>query len=227
MKSLVIVTPVRGSNPDTALVTLGFSTFRTTLFPIASMLTCTSYEPVKARNRLAATALQNSSMKHVLWLDDDQWATDATIVQRMIDTGQDLIGAPYTRKGYPLHFVHDALPGAKREGDLLEVNGLGFGFTITSRSCLEEMTRHSRIYMDRPNKNRVGDLFGMSYQEVIPGIPEDDVLLSEDLSFCDRWRKLGHKAILYCGGPGHICHVGGHIFESAKPVNETHAPTVM
>ena len=203
---LVVLTPVRGSDPRTALVSLGFADFRASIVPMTQTRVAVTYQPVQARNELARLALAEPKMTHALWLDDDQWADDPAIVQRMLDTKEDLIGAPYTRKGYPLKFAHKGLVGAKREGDLLDVAGLGFGFTLTSRRCLEEMTTAARKYMD--DGGEVADLFGLLY--------ENDGLLSEDLSFCARWRALGGRCTLWCGGPGHVCHAGGHTFAATN-----------
>jgi hypothetical protein len=208
---IVVATPVRGTNPKNALVTLGFADFRANLVPPRFAKTAVSFEPVRARNRLAARILQDTrleKMTHVLWLDADQWADRPEIIQRMIDTREDLVGAPYVGKDYPIKFTHAALPDKKREGDLLEVEGLGFGFTLTSRKCLEEMTKAARIYTDHPNPWKCADLFGLLYT----GPTEGDGLLSEDLSFCARWRALGGRVMLWCGGPGHVMHSGGHEF---------------
>lgn len=199
---LVVLTPVRGSDPRTALVSLGFADFRAAIVPLTQTRVAVTYQPVQARNELARLALAEPKMTHTLWLDDDQWADDPAIVQRMLDTKEDLIGAPYTRKGYPLRFAHKGLEGAQRDGDLLEVAGVGFGFTLTSRRCLEQMTVSARMYFD--DGKQVADLFGLLYEDV--------GLLSEDLSFCKRWRALGHRVLLWCGGPGHVCHAGGHTF---------------
>jgi hypothetical protein len=185
---IVVVTPVRGSDPRTALVSLGFADFRSALVPLTQTRVAVTYQPVQARNELARLALLEPKMTHTLWLDDDQWADDPMIVQRMLDSREDLVGAPYTRKGYPLRFAHKGLVGAERTGDLLDVAGLGFGFTLTSRRCLEEMTAEAvRSYVDDDGKT-IADLFGLLYQ--------DDGLLSEDLSFCARWRALGGRCVL-------------------------------
>src|ERR1700678_794464 len=116
------------------MVSLGWSNFRLTL-PEHHYLQVT-YEPVLARNRLAAMALENKKMRAVLWLDDDQWARNPAVIQKMLDTREDFIGAPYARKKYPVEWAHRRMPWGL---------GLGFGFTITSRRCLEKMTRHARI----------------------------------------------------------------------------------
>lgn len=198
---LLVVTPVRGAEPEAALVSLGWANFRLQLGQHS--YTQVTYEPVLARNRLAAMALEDPKMRAVLWLDDDQYAKDPAVVQRMLDTREDLIGAPYARKKRPIEWAHRKMPWGL---------GLGFGFTITSRRCLEKMTKASRIYTDRADgvTRRVGDLFDHLYS----GPSEDDEKYSEDISFCKRWVDLGGKPALYGDGAGEIMHVGGHIFKS-------------
>jgi GT2 family glycosyltransferase len=198
---LVVVTPVRGAEPEAALVSLGWANFRLQLGQHA--YTQVTYEPVLARNRLAAMALENKEMRAVLWLDDDNYAKDPSVVQRMLDTREDLVGAPYARKKHPVEWAHRRMTWGF---------ALGFGFTITSRRCLEEMTRSARIYTDRADgvTRKVADLFSHLYS----GPTEDDQMYSEDVSFCRRWANLGGKPALYGDGAGEIMHVGGHAFVS-------------
>lgn len=184
-----------------------------------------SRDPIRARNRLAAMVLQEPSLAqvtHVLWLDDDQWADDPGIVQRMLDTGEHLIGAPYTGKQHPVQPVPVLLDSRTPQGELLEVRGLGFGFTLTSRACLEKMTATARIYTDHPDARKVGNLFGQLYDQVVIGSDSSDadMLLSEDLSFCKRWRDLGGRVVMYTG-PGVVLHAGPHAFSIMDMQNHT------
>ena len=195
---LVLATPLRGSDPNAALVSYGWARFQA-LFPY-QYIAC-SYEPVLARNRLAAMALEDEKTQAVLWADDDNFPSDPRIIQGMLDAREDLIGASYAKKKYPIELAHAVLPWGI---------GLGFGFTITSRRCLEKMTRAARIYTDHHEgvSRRVANLFG----NVFSGPDEDDEMYSEDVSFCWRWSKLGGRAVLHETGPGKILHSGGHTF---------------
>ena len=79
---LVLATPLRGSDPNAALVSYGWARFQA-LFPY-QYIAC-SYEPVLARNRLAAMALEDEKTQAVLWADDDNFPSDPRIIQGMLD----------------------------------------------------------------------------------------------------------------------------------------------
>jgi hypothetical protein len=54
----------------------------------------------------------------------------------------------------------------------------------------------------------VPNIFGQLYDRVTDSPdPEDEVLLSEDYSFCKRWRDLGGKVLLYTRA-GVVRHAG-------------------
>jgi hypothetical protein len=160
-----------------------------------------SCDVVRARNRLVDIFLREfPQATHLLHWDDDNWPEDRSIVQKMIDTGCDFIAAPYTNKKQPMRWIHQCFDGpVEIKDNLLEVKNVGFGFTMTTRACLEKMTANARIYTDHPHPHRIGNLFGQLF-ESISGDPADDALLSEDYSFCQRWREIGGKVMLYCNG---------------------------
>lgn len=214
--SLVIATSFRGSNPQTAQVTIGYAENvralcrempGTEVIPAVVTYAC---EQVRARNRVAAIILADfPTMTHVLWWDDDQWPAERKIVGEMMATGEDLICAPYTNKKPPLRWVHQLLnPCPMGVDGLQSVKSVGFGFTMTSRHCLEKMSANARLYTDHPNPLVCANIFGQLYDQVIPGAPgEQDALLSEDFSFCKRWRDLGERVSLYLNA-GIIYHAG-------------------
>lgn len=216
---LAIATPVRAADLENADVKYGYHRFtrqlqrmyEAPLFVDAEIAFST--ESVRARNRIAATVLREppfAKITHVLWLDDDQWADDPAIVGEMMQLGVGLVGAPYTNKRMPLHWIHQHLsPCPQPEGPLQEVRSLGFGFTMTSRGCLEKMSATHRRYRDAPHNHKVADIFAHRYDNLNGSTdPEDETKLSEDYSFCAAWRELGEKVYLYARS-GLIKHSGG------------------
>ena len=214
--SLVIATSFRGSNPWAAHVTIGYAENvralcqempGTEVIPEVVTYAC---EQVRARNRVAAIVLRDfPKMTYVLWWDDDQWPAERKIVGEMMATGKDLICAPYTNKKPPLRWVHQLLsPCPMGDGGLQRVRSVGFGFTMTSRACLEKMSANARRYTDYPNPLKPANIFGQLYDAPTPGCAEEDeTLLSEDFSFCKRWRELGGHVSLYLNA-GIIFHAG-------------------
>lgn len=212
--SLLIATPIRAAELYSAQVTLGYAESVRALsheMPIKTVVTF-SLDVVRARNRVVGIVLREAEfadVTHILWWDDDQWPEDRKIVQRMLDLDVPVVGAAYTNKKRPVRFVHQPWPGPREvdERGCLDVRAVGFGFTLTSVACLRHMAGTARLYRDFPNETMCPDLFGQMYDTPEPGGP--DTLLSEDFSFCKRWRtKHDGKVALYAGGV--ILHAGAH-----------------
>ena len=217
--TLLIATSTRGS-PLTAPVSFGYCETKCALFHdipgIEALPPSIGYQTdnIRARNRMAATVLRDfPHVTHVLWWDDDQWPEDRRIVQEMIACGEDLVSAPYTNKRLPVTWVHQQLYPSPPMGEdgLQDVRAVGFGFTMTSRACLEKMSANARRYTDLPNPHKVANIFGMLYDAPVPGVAEEEeMLLSEDYSFCKRWRELGGKVKVYGRAGNIIYHAGGY-----------------
>src|SRR5580658_754855 len=216
---IVLATPIDAPDLLSADVKLGYRIFVESLKAAGIVTTEMDFAPdvVRARNRVTARILaEHPGMTHVLWLDSDMWADDPRIVQEMAVTGHDLIAAPYTNKRAPMRWIHQTLdaPQPEQEG-ILEVKYVGFGFTMTSRRCLERVSETNRRYRDWPNPLKVPNIFGQLYDRVTDSPdPEDEVLLSEDYSFCKRWRDLGGKVLLHTKACV-VRHAGAHAW-SAK-----------
>jgi hypothetical protein len=179
-----------------------------------------SADNIRARNRIAHYALHNlPRMKHVLWWDDDQWPYDVGIVGKMLATGEDFVSAPYVTKEASPRWVHTWYPDKDPyERGLMQVHNVGFGFTITSRACLERVSASAKRYYDTSIKAKIPNIFGlvseMAYPREATGDPEDETLLSEDLSFCSRWRAIGGKIWLYAGEGNMVGHAGGKVWDA-------------
>jgi len=216
MTSLLIATPIRAAELYAAQVTLGYAESVRALsheMPIKTVVTY-ALDTVRARNRITGIVLREkefADVTHVLWWDDDQWPEDRSIVGKMLALDLPVVGAAYTNKKRPVRFVHQPWTDGARKLDergCLAVRAVGFGFTMTSRECLEEMAESARWYRDFPNTETCPDLFGQLYDK--PGADADeDTLLSEDFSFCKRWR-VGYQGNVALYGGGVIAHAGPH-----------------
>ena len=162
---------------------------------------------VRARNRIAALVLREAPhLTHVLWWDDDLWPEDIRIVFDMLETGHDVIGAIYTNRAEPVHAIHKSKAGVAGDVDVLEVDAVGFGFTLTSLDALRRLSAAHRKYTDWPKPHKVANIFGQLYEKVTASDdPEDEALSAEDFSFCKRWRDMGERVYV----------IGGTIIEHA------------
>ncbi len=212
--SLLLATPVRAAELGTALVSLGYSDFRLQLAKLMSFETLCGHvtfglDVVRARNRIVGTLLSQEAfagVTHVLWVDDDQWPEDVRIVPEMVKACRGVLGAPYTNKKEPLRWVHRPGPGGS-------VLGVGFGFTMTTRACLESLASRAHWYVDFPQAIRCPNLFGQLY-DTIPAVDGPvETLLSEDFSFCKRALDAGFPVELY-ERAGVINHAGGHVWNA-------------
>lgn len=216
--SVLIATPVRCAEAFPATVSAGYSEkLRELSHALAGVETYphTIYfavDVVRARNRIVGIVLRDfPTVTNVLWWDDDVWPENIAIVREMLATGEDVIAAPYTNKRQPMRWIHQPLDPSPPEVDgLWEVRWVGFGFTMTSRRCLERMTAEHRKYTDAPNTHKIANLFGQTYYRPPYGLePEDDTLMSEDFSFCQRWRDMGGRVSVYTRA-GVLVHAGPH-----------------
>lgn len=175
------------------------------------------YDIVRARNRIAAQILREyPHATRVLWWDDDAWPEDIDIVQRMIETGEDFIAAAYTNRTPPTRWVHDADAHERIDArGLLRAKSVGFGFTMTSIACLRRVSDAAETYWDIPKPHDVPDIFGLLYGD------QDGrrVLMSEDRSFCKRWRDLG-GTIWVDGRPGNVIHHAGDRLFNANDMGQ-------
>ena len=224
---LVLATPVRAAELLAASVSLGYAEMvarlhRTIPCEVLDGSITFAADIVRGRNRIAAKVLRElPDVTHVLWVDDDNWCDDVAVIPEMLALGVDVVSAPYTNKRTPLRWIHQHLtPPALMQGDLLEVSGVGFGFTLTSVEALRRLSADARKYTDHPNPHRVANLFGHLYHhpaqdrgELVPD--GEQALLSEDFSFCLRWRRTGGKVYIYARG-GVIHHAGAHDFTARE-----------
>lgn len=212
---LLVATPVRAAELYAAHVSLGYATFReqlARLMPDYKSSMVATLDVVRARNRMVGLLLSHAdfaAVTHVLWVDDDQWPDDVRIVPAMVAACRGVLGAPYTNKRNPLRWVHRG----DGEGGF---SGIGFGFTMTTRACLERLAERARWYIDLPHGLRCPDLFGQLYEtERTADGEEFETLLSEDYSFCKRAREAGYVIDLYPAA-GIVNHAGGHVWNARQ-----------
>jgi hypothetical protein len=200
-----------------------------------TMVRVFSEDVVRARNRLAQTVLDTTDATHVLWWDTDTFVPDVQgTLDAMLASGHDVIGAAYARKRKPRASVgvplvtgsNETLPdGAK----IREMSAIGFGFTLTSKAALTYVGQFADDYIDvlaSGDRVRTANRFGLAYRHLgtYPGDNELGLcecdngpchhveLVSEDYSFCLRWRKLG-KRIFMIEPSTPLQHMGMHAYE--------------
>lgn len=139
------------------------------------------------RDELAAEAI-SQKYSHVLWLDADM-VFNPDIFEKLIAHGKTMVSGVYSSRHAPYKpNVFESVNPDKRveqyPNELFEIEGCGFGIVLTDTIVLRD------VYAK----------YGYCFQP--------QVGLGEDLSFCVRAYKVGHK--VYCDPnviAGHIGHV--------------------
>ena len=140
-------------------------------------------------------------------------------LHRLLDHEVDLVAGAYPKKDYPVKFMFrnerdlgDATELVSGPNGLVEVWGMPAGFMRMTRSMLETMWNHYEPTLGIHDPMVPGEktvrMFDPYWIEDNEGRP---MALSEDYSFCQRWRDLGHKVWMDPSIP--MAHIGTHAFQ--------------
>ena len=188
----------------------------------------------RARSTLVAACLDNPEATHLLFVDADI-SFEPQQVERLLRFDKDFTGALYPLKSMDwdlipqrcvergesvqqaaLSYVGTFCPTAERkqEGDFATGIYVGGGFQLIRRNALQKMiaaypeTHFSSVHSlpmsglrhDAAQSHNLYALFDCVID------PETGAYLSEDYSFCLRWRKLGGE--IWIGTASKLTHTG-------------------
>ncbi len=119
------------------------------------------------------------------------------------------------KRGYPAEFgaydyVLKSEAPTSSTSDGFHVDGTGLGFMVISRTALEKMVKH---YYEEKRFIEKGTEAVALFDLIID--PATRGLLSEDYSFCKRWKDIGGNVHLYLGPYSDIAHVGAHTYQGS------------
>lgn len=189
-----------------------------------------------ARNSIATYAWREESISHLLFVDDDM-TFEPEAVMDLLRAGKPIVGCICPKRMLNVERIWEAgragltLEQAKTEGvefvtklppsgtlqvadGLAQVEGIGMGVTLIRRDVLTTMVERNVVRKRRLHSGGDVDTFGNTFlYGFFDNIPTDDgdYVLSEDLSFCQRWKRD-------CGGEiwatvdREIGHIGSYIF---------------
>ena len=142
----------------------------------------------RARNSCAAKFLAGDAT-HLMFVDADIQFRAEDIV-KLVAHDKNIVGGIYPQKTLPPKMVVNTLDNGRCEGDLVEVGTLGTGFMLIKRTVFTQMIEAgAQKYTDAiglssvENDNQF-DFFNCT-------IDSQGRYLTEDWSFCRRWRELG------------------------------------
>lgn len=244
MPFVVVATPCYGSLVSTAYM---HSVVKLALYASAmriglSLHTAHDSLITRGRNAMVAELLANPHATHLLFIDADI-GFEPEMVGRFLAFDEDVVAGLYPIKGLDwsriaaraerpataeelgeagLSWVGTPLAGAERETRHGFVTGryAGTGFMLIRRSVLEQMKaahpelgyRHAHVNtLTARTSDHLVDLFSPLIE------PETRTYLSEDYSFCHRWRALGGK--VWLDPTTRLTHVGSYDYAGAAPFN--------
>jgi hypothetical protein len=156
------------------------------------------------RNAFFAAFLRGD-YTHLVMIDSDlMW--DAGGIMRLIDAGEDFVAGLYPKRQYPITYPAHLKAGNRFDmtpTGLIEVDAVPGGFVcITRRMAKQMVAKYGHLRYVHSSLGPAWDVFGK--------IRDGEERLSEDLSFCKRWRGIGGK--IYVVPDLQMGHVGQHVF---------------
>lgn len=147
------------------------------LLPGQSMIT-------HARNQLAQDFME-SDCETLVYIDADvSWEMGSALA--LANMPQEMVFGAYRHKrdaeSYPVSWIEGVEP--LPNGELIEVNGGGFGFMAVKRSVFMRM----RAEIPRPYEH-----MGRQFNAWFTSPYHDGALMGEDGAFCYDWRSIGGK----------------------------------
>lgn len=145
-----------------------------------------------ARDEVIDLFLQSDATR-LFWIDSDMvWKPDQFMRLLALSQYHDVICAAYpAKKEQPTFYVNwDADSGLEQgEHGLLEINGIGLGFTVMSRKVIEELAANAVRVVDDVSKRDMAAVFRI-------GTTPDGRRQGEDMAFFSDIRALGYKVWL-------------------------------
>ncbi len=190
----------------------------------------------RSRNTLLAHFMETNAATHILFIDGDI-SFDPALVGRLLDSGKDLVAASYPLKTFywdaladrrlkqgesastaGLRYVGQLCQGvlAKRDGNLATATYVGTGFMLISRSVIEQMiraypeTRYENVHAYRSSQTSPYVPHAL-FECMID--PVTKTYLSEDFTFCHRWRATGGE--IWLDTSSRLTHTGAADFYGA------------
>jgi hypothetical protein len=153
------------------------------------------------------------SSDYILFIDADM-GIPAELITDMIMFDEPLVGTIYPQRKLPISWAGSGTgsPTTERRGDFMEVEGVGFGCTMIRRDLVTVMLEKMPELVDtRLQLHPAGETLRQAgTNRLIRAFEKMDLpergIVSEDLSFCIRWRNCGGKVWAAIGKK--ISHVG-------------------
>lgn len=191
---VIVGIPAYGGSIKTGCVNGLFSVFnRLTQMRIGHGLnTIDVGDVVRARNILAGGFLAHPKATHILFIDADMVPTGNSVA-RLIEMNEPLCGCVYRKrtekKVFVLYTDDDRTVDLDIEDGVATVDGIGMGLCLIRREVFETMSAKLPLRRIRSDAPGAPEFIHAFFDRI--ALPDRDV--SEDASFCRRWRDCGGR----------------------------------
>jgi len=205
MKKVIIATPCYDGKLYTSYVnsligTLSIQQNDYIIFPLQisnDSLLC------KVRNNFISIAI-NNDVDELVFIDSDiSW--DPSDFFKLLSYDVDFIGGLYRQKTDMqtiMVYRENKEEQLKYKNGLLDVFGIGMGFTRLSKKCFTELYNSSENYYIENN----------TYKNVFEVSIIDGEYTSEDITVCRKWANLSDENRIYIDKSIKLTHIGNKEF---------------
>lgn len=182
---------------------------------VNSGFTCISAPDIEWVRAYALTLFYDvhKEYSHLLFVDDDMGFLPDLVLD-MLTFGEPVVGALYRKKTTNVEWAVSGVDKPESRGPFLEVEGLGMGCFLIRRDAVANMVAAYPDLIDT-RKNSINGLMrehGLTRLiDLFRCIQTDSGRVSEDFSFCRRWRQTGGK--VWAATHHSVTHVGPHAYE--------------
>jgi hypothetical protein len=168
----------------------------------------------QGRSRLANFFINNTNYDYILFIDADVGFTPDDVF-KLLSSNKDIICGAYPMKTIPLRYNYNISQPEVKEGDLVKIENIGFGFALIHRQVFESISNKYREELKfYPAKNNSSyppteKEFHNSYHYFLE-LKKDMSYLPEDFSFFERAKSVGYTAWL--NTTIRLPHVGSHVY---------------
>lgn len=154
---------------------------------------------------------------HLLFIDNDM-GFPPNLIADMLVFDEPIIGTMCPKKTIPIQWAGSGLPEAevKRRGDFITVGGIGMAICLIRRDAIDIMLKKMPELSDtRMEFHAAKEMLGQRIIRAFDQFDNPDNAIagkmSEDLSFCQRWRDCGGD--VWASVAYEIEHVGQYSYK--------------
>lgn len=168
----------------------------------------------KARSRIANFYMNNTEYEKILFIDSDIGFSPEDVF-KLLMSDKDIICGAYPMKSIPLRYNYNLSNPEVRDGDLVKIENIGFGFSCIKREVFEDIIKKygdELKYYPSTNSSSYPPTekeYHNSYHYFLE-LKKDMAYLPEDFSFFERAKSVGYSAWL--NTTILLQHVGSHVY---------------